>query len=175
MKETLIVPANETGVLRLFALDMPREQIKFLREPGALDDVLGVTGLDPAHVEIFPVSDLDDLGLPGYLTEGHAVPTEQIDPGLADTTGHVLLLHSRAFGGHAATLTPAAGLLPLGIYRVTPTDWTAQPQPAPDSAKPHNDIAQSPRAARARSRAIGGGIFAVVMLLVAILFYMVVR
>lgn len=175
MNETLTVPANETGVLRLFALDMPREQIRFLREPGALDDVLGVAGIDPEHVEIFPVGDLDELGLPGYLIEGHAVPEDQINPRLADTTGHVMLVHSRAFGGHAATLSLAANLSPLGTYSITPTNWTARPEPVPDSAKRRSGSPQSPRAARARARQIGGGIFALVMLLVAFLVYMVVR
>lgn len=175
MSETITVPANETGVLRLFALDMPREQIKFLREPGALDDVLGVIGIDPEHVEMFPVSDLDDLGLPGYLIEGHAVPKDQIDPVLADISGHVLLLHSRAFGGRTATLSPAASLSSLGVYTATPTNWSARPQLAPDSAKRRGGLPHPPRAARARARTIGGGIFVVVMLLVAIFVYMVVQ
>ncbi|MDU9003111.1 hypothetical protein [Sedimentitalea todarodis] len=175
MSELLTVSANETGVLRLFALDMRREQIRFLHEPGALEDILGVTGLDPQHVEIFPVSDLDDLGLPGYLIEGHAIPEDQIADSLAETTGHVLLVHSRAFGGRAASLTPAASLSPLGAYTVTPTNWTTQPQPAPDSARRRSGSPQSPRAARARSRAIGGSIFAMVMMLVAILVYVVLR
>ncbi len=178
MSARLTVPAGEIGVLRLFALDMPREQIRFLRdEPGALDDLLGVTGIDPDHVEIFAVADLEELGLPGYLREGHAIPGDQIDPDharLAAQRGHVMVLHSRAFGGQAITLTPADTLIPLGTYSAMPADWTARPQPTPESAKPHGG-APTPRAARARARRIGGGIFAVAMVLIALLVYMVIR
>ncbi|WP_424985153.1 hypothetical protein [Microbulbifer sp. S227A] len=175
MSELITVSAQETGVLRLFALDMPREQVRFLDEPGALDDVLGVSGLDTDHVEIFPVGDLDELGLRGYLAEGHAIPKDQLDASLADVTGHVLLLHSRAFGGKAITLTPDAALRPLGVYSVTPTDWTAHPSPVPASARPYTGAPQSPRAARNRARRIGGGIFAGVMLLVVLFLYLVIR
>ncbi len=175
MSDLFTIPAQETGVLRLFSLDMPREQIRFLNEAGALDDVLGVSGLDTDHVEIFPVSDLEDLGLRGYLTEGHAVPEDQLGAGLADVTGHVLLLHSRAFAGRAMTLKPGAALVPIGVYSVTPTDWTARPAPVPASARPNTGVPRSPREARARARRIGGGIFAAVMILVALLLYMVIR
>ncbi|MEO9781585.1 MAG: hypothetical protein ABJH07_02875 [Sedimentitalea sp.] len=171
----LTLPENETGVLRLFSLNMPPEQVKFLREPGALDDVLGVTGVDIDHVEIFPVSDLDELGLPGYLNQGHAIPADQIDPVLADTTGNVLIVHSRALGGRAATLKPAATLVPLGTYSATPTNWTSQPEATPESAKRRSGSPQSPRAARTGARRIGGGIFLAVMLLVVFVIYLVIR
>lgn len=169
------VPAGEIGVLRLFALDMPREQIRFLNEPGAVDNILAVEGLDPEHVEIFAISDLDDLGLPGYLIEGHAIPEEQIDPALSNQDGFVLLVHSRAFGGNAMTLAPTAGVSPLGVFTPTATDWTARPEPTPDSAKPRGGSGQSPRAARARARRLGGSIFALVMLIVAFVIYLVIR
>ena len=137
MTETLKVSAGESGVLRLFSLDMPPEQVRFLREPGALDDVLGVSGLSSEDIEIFPVSDLDELGLPGYLTEGHAIPPEQIDGDLANVAGPVMIVHSRAFGGHAATLRPADTLTPLGTFTATPTDWTAPPTPATKPEYPY--------------------------------------
>jgi hypothetical protein len=177
MSAPVTIPAGEIGVLRLFALDMPREQVRFLRdEPGAIDDVLGTAGLNPEDVEIFPVSDLDDLGLPGYLHEGHAVPEDQIAPTRARLdaqTGFVMVLHSRAFGGRATTLTPARSLIPLGTYSATPTDWTARPQPAPASARPHSGPPASPRANRARARTIGASIFAVVMAVVALLLWLI--
>lgn len=179
MSDPLTIPAGEIGVLRLFALDMPREQVKFLRdEPAALADLLGVGTINAADVEIFPVSDLDELGLPGYLREGHAIPEDQIAPDhdrLQAQTGYVMVLHSRAFGGQETTLAPAAALVPIGTYTATPPDWTARPQPTPESAKPHSGPAQSPRAARDRARNIGAAIFSGIMILISLFLYMVIR
>ena len=75
----LDISAGERGVIRLFALDMRPEEAKFLREPGAADQILGVTGLDPEQIDVFPVSDLEDLGLYGYLSEGCGVSEDQLD------------------------------------------------------------------------------------------------
>lgn len=175
MSDPLIIPAGEIGVLRLFALDMTREQVKFLREPGAIADLLGVDEINPEDVEIFPVEDLDELGLPGYLIEGHAVPEDQIAPDrarLAAQTGHVMILHSRAFGGRAATLAPAKSVMPLGTYRAAPVDWTARPQPTPASARLQAAPPRSPRAARKSARKIGATIFVVVMALVALVLWL---
>ncbi len=46
----LTLSAGERGVIRLFALDMRPEEAKFLHEPGAADQVLGVSGLDPEQI-----------------------------------------------------------------------------------------------------------------------------
>lgn len=177
MTQPLTVPAGETGVLRLFALDMPGEQVKFMREPGAIADLLGVSAINPDDVEIFPVSDLDELSLPGYLREGHTIPDEQIAADrarLAAQTGHVMVVHSRAFGGRATTLHPAGSLIPLGTYSATPTDWTARPQPVPESARLHSGARIPPRAARNSARKVGGVIFAVVMALVVLLLWLLI-
>lgn len=93
MNDLAIAP-HEHGVLRLFALDMRPQEAKFLREPGAVDQVLGVQGLDPAQIDIFPVSDLEDLGLFGYLSEGCGVSEDQLDRNHA--AGHRWLGHGAA-------------------------------------------------------------------------------
>ena len=74
MDPVIHIPAGERGLIRVFDLDMRPEQIKFLREPGALAQVLGIEDLNLDQVEIFPITDLEDLGLVGYLTEGSGVP-----------------------------------------------------------------------------------------------------
>ena len=40
---------------------------------------LGAETLDPEHVEVFPVSDLEGVGLAGYLEDGMGVPADQLE------------------------------------------------------------------------------------------------
>lgn len=176
MSDALTVPPGETGKVRVFALNMPAEQVNFLHEPGAVADILGVDRLDTAHVDIFALRDLEELGLPGYLIEGCDVPAVQIAPDrarLKALRGHVLVVHSRAFDGQAENLAPAAALDLVAIYDVTPTDWSARTPIDTDSARRRAGSAQSPRAERARARRIGSGIFLVFMILFALIVWLV--
>lgn len=171
----LAVPAGERGRVRVFALDMRPEQAEFLREPGAADQLLGADGLDPAHIDIIRLRDLEDLGLAGYLTEGCGIPENQIAPDrdrLAALDGYAMVLRSRAFGGRAATLAPAPELRLVATYTEPGTDWSSEPIAAA-SARPHSAPPLSPRAARSRARRIGGALFAVVMALVALVLWLV--
>lgn len=178
MQGVIEIPAQERGVIRIFDLEMPAEQALFLQEPGALAQLLGIDDIDLSHVEIFPVSDLDELGLAGYLLQGCGLTEAQITPDrdrLSALTGHVLLLRSRAFGDRALRLTPAAQIIPVASYGETPVDWTAPPQAAPESSKLYSGAKpSSPRATRAATRRIGASLFAVVVLLFAFVFYMLV-
>ena len=178
MSDALTVPAGEMRVVRLFRLDLAPEHIRFLRdEPGALADALGVEALDAAHVEILKLADLEQLGLATYLTEGCGVPEAEIAPDkamLATITGRVLVILSRAFGGKAARLAPRDGIHFVAAYGQQPTDWTAAPL-ATESARGEATGRIPPRAARARARRIGGGIFAVVMLAVALVLWLALR
>lgn len=169
--DPLTVTQGERGLVRVFALDMAPEEARFLAEPGAVDQVLGVTGLDPDHVDVIAVRDLDDLGLAGYLAEGAGIPADQIDAGALDAvTGHVLILRSRAFGGHAATLTPSPKLHLIGLYSETPTDWTARPEPARDLSR-----RTPPREARSQARWLGFSFFVVVVALMLLIVIWVVK
>jgi len=174
--DALIVPEGEHGRIRVFALDMRPEQAAFLREPGAVDQVLGLAGLDPAQIDVIRIADLEDLGLAGYLTEGCGLPQEQIAPDremLAALEGHVIVLRSRAFGGKAAVIAPQPEVRLVATYDEPDSDWSAQPLRS-DSALPYSAPRQSPRAARDRARRIGGSLFAVVMVLIALLVWAVV-
>ncbi len=175
MTDALNVPAGEIGKVRLFALNMPPEQAKFLREPGAADGVLGVLQVDQAYVEVFPVRDLEGVGLSGYLADGCGIPADQLAPDrdrLAALTGYVMIVLSRAFGGRAVTLHPTSDIRLIATYSEEPTDWTAAPLPI-DSALPRAGAPQSPRTARTQARRIGGTVFAVFMVLVVLLVWMV--
>ena len=97
MNPALHIPAGEHGMIRVFDLDMRPEQARFLREPEALAQILGIDDINLDQVEIFPISDLEDLGLVGYLNEGCGIPADQLTADharLLGLTGHVLLILS---------------------------------------------------------------------------------
>lgn len=177
MTGVIEIPAGESGVIRVFDLDMRPEQAQFLREPGALAQVLGIEDINLDHVEIFPVSDLEELGLAGYLTQGCGIAQEEIAPDLAalkKLSGHVLLLRSRAFNGAATRLTPASQIRPIASFGETPITWSAQPQPTPESSRLYTGPKLSPRAARHAARRIGAALFAVVMSAIVVTLFVLV-
>lgn len=158
----LIVVTHEHGVLRLFTLDMRPEEAKFLREPGAIDQVLGVTDLDPAQIDIFPVSDLEDLGLYGYLSEGGGVSVDQLNRNeLEAIEGWVVVLRSAAFGGRAVELRPDPRLHLVGLFTEEATNWTGGVIET-DSAKPFSAPQVAP--ADGTSRRVGSALMAVLIL-----------
>ena len=159
----LIVAPHEHGVLRLFTLDMRPQEAKFLREPGAVDQVLGVTDLDPQQIDIFPVSDLEDLGLYGYLNEGGGVSKDQLDRDeLEAIEGWVMVLRSAAFGGRAVELRPDPRLNLVGLYTEEGTNWTGGVIET-DSAKPFSAPQAAP--SERKSRRVGSGLMALLVLL----------
>jgi len=174
--DALIVPQGEHGRIRVFALDMRPERAEFLREPGAADQVLGLSGLDPAQIDVIRIADLEELGLVGYLTEGCGLTEDQIAPDrdrLRALEGYVMVVRSRAFHGAAAVIAPEPVVRLIATYDEPGAEWSAH-QIRSESAKPYSAPRQSPRAARARARRVGGGLFAVVMALIALLVWAVV-
>lgn len=165
----LIVAPHEHGVLRLFSLDMRTQEAKFLREPGAADQVLGVQGrgvqgLAPEQIDIFPVSDLEDLGLYGYLNEGCGVSEDQLDRAALDAVeGWVLVLRSAAFSGQGAMLEPDPRVHLIGLYTEETTNWTGGPIET-NSAKPYSAPQTVPQ--DDTPQRIGSAALAIVLLLV---------
>ena len=138
MSNPLHIRKGEQRILRLFSLDMRPEEARFLREPGAVAQVLGIAALEDEQVEVFPVSDLEELGLAGYLTEGCGIDSTQLDePALQAAQGWVLLVRSKAFGGQEAQLSPDPRVQLLGIYTEDGTDWSAEPIET-ESATPYS-------------------------------------
>lgn len=177
MDTVIHIPAGERGIIRVFDLDMPPEQARFLREPGALAQVLGVDEINLDHVEIFPLRDLEDLGLVGYLNEGCGVAADQLAPDrerLMSLSGHVLLIRSRAFDGVEVRLTPATPLTLIGTYSEYLTQKTGSPIQT-KSARPYSAPRLSPRAGRAKARRIGATLFTVIMLALLIILRVLVK
>lgn len=166
MEGVIHIPEGERGHIRVFSLNMRPEQARFLREPGALAQVLGIDDIDLNHVEIFPLSDLEELGLGGYLTEGCGIRAGDVAAdreALDKLEGHVLLLRSHAFQGAETRLTPAEQIHHIATYAEPDTKWSAQ-KVTSESARPQPRL--SPRAARRKARRIGGTITVVVLVLI---------
>lgn len=121
MTERLSIPAGERGTVRLFAVDLPPEEARaFAADPGAVARALGAPDLDPARVEVFPVSRIAAIGLPAYLAEGHGIPPAALaaESGtLAALEGHVVLVAAGAFGPEARDLSVAPPLRLVGTWQ----------------------------------------------------------
>ena len=78
---TLVVKANERGMVRVFALSMTDAEAQILKtneqdgddNPTPQEQALGAAALDAGYVEVFPIKDLADLGLAGYLETGNGI------------------------------------------------------------------------------------------------------
>ena len=136
------VKPTERGLVRLFVVDLPPEEIKAFNTHATdtawpLKDALGATDLDEKRIEFIDVKDLDDLGLSGYMTEGLGIAEKDITPDanrLDALTGHVLIVHSAAFLGNTQTLTPRTPLRWIGTYAEETAPMQFQPLQA-DAAK----------------------------------------
>ena len=116
MSDLTIVP-YEQGVFRLLALDMRPDEAKFLREPGAVGQVPGVEGLDSEQTDIFPVSDLEDLGVCDHPNEGCVVSEARLSRSVLEAVhGRVMVLRRAVFGGRAARLSPDPRLRLIGAF-----------------------------------------------------------
>ncbi|MGX9356984.1 hypothetical protein ACS3SW_17995 [Roseobacteraceae bacterium S113] len=130
------VKASETGLVRLFAIDLPvKEALRLKNQPNALAAVLGIEALDMDHVEIFELEDLVGLGLESYLNEGHGVEENQLSAvrwQLDALEGAVMLLRSSAIVARPATLqvqTPLRWIATFG-EAVAPVPMTGLSTPS---------------------------------------------
>ncbi|MBY5931587.1 hypothetical protein KUV51_01140 [Tateyamaria omphalii] len=176
MTDTLPVPANERGVIRVFALSMTGKEAQALKDgPAALNAALG-TDMNPEHVEVFPVSDLEGIGLVGYLAEGNAVPMEQLTPDRAKLEklgGWVLIVFSLAFEDRATALNPASSLTLIGTYGEIRTDWSATEKVEADSAKPYSAPPETVKK-KPSDAAMSGRIAMIALIVLGLLTYLMI-
>ena len=162
MSTRIEVRQGEQGRVWVFAVDLDAAELAaFTRRNGGwpVQEALGATALDPAHVEVFPVSDLEGVGLARYLEDGHGVPPEQLDglrARLDAQKGAVMVVTSRAVRGAAQTLTPRAPLRLLASFSEEhrpvrfdklPSEAAAATAPAPSSEPAPSPAAHSGRVA----------------------------
>lgn len=153
MSERFEVKAEERGLVRLFAVDVPPAELDAFDAASAL----GVEMLDPEQVEVFALADLKGVGLSGYMREGLGIAADEIDAARLDAfEGVVMVLRSAALGGTEVTLTPQATLRWIGTYREETAPVTFEPLPGASArgaatteapAKRPSDAAMSGRVA----------------------------
>jgi len=155
MSAMLQITPGERGQIRVFAINRPAADIAAMLAAAPKADVaralLGAPHLDTKSAELFPVSDLDGLGLAQYLVEGYEVPEETLSEDrrkLDALDGYVLLIFSDSFGGAAAELTPSADLTAIGSYAETLPDHRQRPTVTPSAALYSGTHATSPVSAR---------------------------
>ena len=128
------ITAHETGRLRVFAIDLPRDRIAGFVAEGTsgdwpLRDALGADHLRDSYVETVAIDDLGGMPLSTYLAEGYGLSGDDFRgarPQLDALTGHVLLLPSSAFGQSAQQLDVARPLRWIGTFseETRPADLT---------------------------------------------------
>lgn len=159
MSETFHVSAREFGLVRIFAVDLPRDAL----EGFDVARTLGVDALDPAHLELFDLSDIAEIGLSGYMTEGLGIAPAELDSARLDAlTGPVLILRSAAFRGQAVTLRPRAPLRWIGTYAEERAAVQFEPLPA---GAPESD-APPPTRPRPSDAAMSGRVAMIALLVI---------
>lgn len=118
------INGSETGVVRLFQLDLPPEAVeRFTTQAGTgeypLKYALGARQLRPAFVDVVAIRDLGDMSLSTYLAEAHQLrgaEFRQMKPRLDALKGYVLVLPSQAFDRASQELTVATPLRWIGTF-----------------------------------------------------------
>jgi len=151
------VTSGEYKLVRLFAVDLPADDIDGLREAD-LAAALGVERLDVDQIDFFSVDDLEGLGLVDYMIEGLGIAEDQLADDrarLMSLTGQLLIVRSAAFMGLHGLLSVKAPLRWIGTYaedrsKVTfealPTGGTEGNVPSTNKKRP-SDAAMSGRVA----------------------------
>lgn len=175
LTDPLHVRSNERETVRVFALDLPPDEAKRITDrrdggngddPWPLRSALGAEALDPAHVEVFPAGDLQGVGLAGYLVDGLGIAEEDVAAEretLDAATGHIVVVHARAFRQTEQRLDPEPPLRLLGAYRqaqAAPAHATTRPvQGSGAEARP-----LAPTDTGRRAKMSGGTILALLIL-----------
>jgi hypothetical protein len=169
---TIDISAGEMGITRVFSLSMDGTAAKQLRDDRAAQTkALGAAPQNPAGIEVFPLADLGELGLAGFLREGvdaHPDDIARDKVKLAALDGWVMLVHSLAFSTEGATLTPATPLTLIGTYGQTPAPRDRIPLEA-ESAAPYTGTPPAGLPEITRSRSPAGWIITILALLAVII------
>ena len=152
---TLVVASNEARIIRIFHIDRSEDALQTMVAPltdetlasrsnprprsDAARSLLGSDVVVGTACELFPVDNLEGIGLSAYLTQGHGVAETEVASNaelLDGLKGYVLIVFSNAFRGRETTISPAEGVTLIGTYQQLGTDWAATPQTPAESARP---------------------------------------
>ncbi|MBT8409746.1 MAG: hypothetical protein KJN93_08985 [Alphaproteobacteria bacterium] len=178
MSKGLVAPEDERGVVRVFQVQLSKNEMTSFTAKEPLDDgairspinrTLGVAELDHDFVEVFPAADLQGTGLVAYLTEGLGVLEDEIEDHkarLEGLTGYVMIVRSGAFKGKAARMKANYPLDYIGGY----LDDSATRElslPTPPRAQGHADFVQNGAPPKLRERSTKRSLLALVAIVVA--------
>ncbi|SPF77559.1 aspartate carbamoyltransferase catalytic subunit [Pseudoprimorskyibacter insulae] len=124
MTDRFDIRESETGVVRVFQIDLPPEAIeRYTVQAGTgewpLKYGLGAKHISSAFLEVVDLRDLGAMPLSTYLQDAYGVEPSELDgvgPRLDSARGHVLILPSQTFGNVAQTLTVRTPLRWLGTF-----------------------------------------------------------
>src|SRR6056297_2242468 len=105
MTETLTLPPEDHGTVRVFALDADPERPEAWQAPAngggdPLARAFGADRLDRAYVEVIRIADLAGMSLPDYLAQGYRVAEAALAPhraALSALDGLAVIALSSAF------------------------------------------------------------------------------
>lgn len=135
MTDKMHIKSSEAGVVRVFAIDLPKEAIeRFTSQAGTgewpLPYALGAKKLRNDQVDVVAIRDLDSMTLSSYLMQGYDIAAKEIKPmqaQLDSLQGHVLVLPSQAFGQVEQTLSVAHPLRWIGSFGEAKSARTLKP------------------------------------------------
>lgn len=173
---TLTIPANDHGKLRIFALDFTPPAALRDKTPEGIAGAFGTDALDLTYIDIIDVAALGEMTLIQYLQAGYELKADAVDAAaLADVSGWVVMVMSRASGGkeitldltdgltHITTLGEAASLAPVGApLQSDASQGTLPPPTTTPTKKPKSDAR------------IGGMVATVALLMMGLLVWLMI-
>ncbi|MFN3207830.1 MAG: hypothetical protein ACE369_02285 [Roseovarius sp.] len=179
MSERIEIRESESGVVRVFDVDLSREQAEtFIRRNGSwpLQEALGAETLDPHYVDMMQVEDLEGYGLSQYLEQGMGVSADDLEDAhvlIEGLKGSVLVIGSGAFGGQAQVLTPRAPLRLVATFNEDKAPVQFDPLPSAGAqVAPEPDVA--PTTKKKSDAAMSGRVAMIVLLVLFVLTAVVV-
>lgn len=151
MSTQMQIKSSESGIVRVFHIDLPREAVeRFTTQAGTgewpLQYALGAKSLRNTFVEVVNLRDLGDMPLSEYLRSAHDVSETELKDvrqRLDSMTGHVLILPSQAFNQTAQDLAIATPLRWVGTFN-EPKPTHAGTALQSDAAKGRLDTSAEP-------------------------------
>ncbi|MEM1373548.1 MAG: hypothetical protein AAGF78_04090 [Pseudomonadota bacterium] len=142
----LDIPPGEAGLIRVFALSMTAGEAKALAGDSAAKlAALGLAEGDTDYIEVFPMKNLEGLGLAGYLVEGHGAMEADVlrdKAKLGALGGWVMIVMSKAFAG-PGRIDPDPRLTLIGAYQQEGVDFTPAPVTS-EAAEPYTGKQRKP-------------------------------